>query len=158
MKVEQVMTRDVKLCHVEESLNDAARVMWDHACGCVPVVDAEDRVVGVLTDRDICMAAYTRGLPLGDMTVASAMAREVFACHVGDALDTAEAIMRAHQVRRLPVLGFEDRVVGILSLSDIAREAETRKGQRSKDLSPDAIRHTLVAVGHVRPKAELPEI
>jgi len=158
MKVEQVMTRDVKLCHVEESLNDAARLMWDHACGCVPVVDAEDRVVGVLTDRDVCMAAYTRGLPLGDMTVISAMSRQVFACHMGDALDTAEAIMREHQVRRLPVLGFQDRIVGILSLSDIAREAERRKGQRSKDLSPDAIRSTLVAVGHVRTKVDIPEI
>ena len=158
MKVEQVMTRDVKLCRVEESLNDAARVMWDHACGCVPVVDADDRVVGVLTDRDVCMAAYTRGLPLGDMTVSSAMSRQVFACHVGDALDTAEAIMREHQVRRLPVLGFGDRIVGILSLSDIAREAERRKGQRSKDLSPDAIRSTLVAVGHVRTKVEIPKI
>ena len=158
MKVEQVMTRDVKLCRVEESLNDAARVMWDHACGCVPVVDADDRVVGVLTDRDVCMAAYTRGLPLGDMTVSSAMSRQVFACHVGDALDTAEAIMREHQVRRLPVLGFGDRIVGILSLSDIAREAERHKGQRSKDLSPDAIRSTLVAVGHVRTKVEIPKI
>jgi CBS domain-containing protein len=158
MKVEQVMIRDVKLCRVEESLNDAARVMWDHACGCVPVVDADDRVVGVLTDRDVCMAAYTRGLPLGDMTVSSAMSRQVFACHVGDALDTAEAIMREHQVRRLPVLGFGDRIVGILSLSDIAREAERRRGQRSKDLSPDAIRSTLVAVGHVRTKVEIPEI
>jgi len=158
MKVEQVMTRDVKLCHAEDSLNDAARLMWDHACGCVPVVDAADRVVGVLTDRDVCMAAYTRGMPLGDMTVSSAMSRQVFACHMGDALDTAEAIMRVHQVRRLPVLGFEDRIVGILSLSDIAREAERHKGQRLKELSPDAIRQTLVAVGHVRTKVEIPEI
>jgi len=158
MKVEQVMTRDVKLCRPEQSLSDAARLMWDHACGCVPVVDDRDRVVGVLTDRDVCMAAYTRGLPLADMTVSSAMSRRVFACHMGDALETAEAIMREHQVRRLPVLWFEDRIVGLLSLSDIAREAERRKGQRSKDLSPDAIRSTLVAVGHVRTKAEIPLI
>jgi CBS domain-containing protein len=158
MKIEQVMTRDVKLCRPEQSLNDAARLMWDHACGCVPVVDEDDRVVGVLTDRDICMAAYTRGLLLTDMTVMSAMSREVFTCRLGDTVDVAEAIMRRHQVRRLPVLAFDDRIVGLVSLSDIADEAERRKGQRSKDLGADAIRSTLVAVGHVRGKDRIPEI
>jgi CBS domain-containing protein len=158
MKIEQFMTRDVKLCRPEQSLNDAARLMWDHACGCVPVVDEDDRVVGVLTDRDICMAAYTRGLLLTDMTVMSAMSREVFTCRLGDTVDVAEAIMRRHQVRRLPVLAFDDRIVGLVSLSDIADEAERRKGQRSKDLGADAIRSTLVAVGHVRGKDRIPEI
>jgi CBS domain-containing protein len=158
MKVENIMTRDVKLCRPEHSLNDAARLMWDHACGCVPVVDENDRVLGFLTDRDVCMAAYTRGLALSDMTVMSAMSRQVFCCRVDDTIDAAEAKMREHQVRRLPVLGFEGRIVGIVALSDIAGEAERRKGHRSKDLGADAIRSTLVAVGHVRTKDRIPEI
>jgi CBS domain-containing protein len=158
MRVEQVMTRDVKLCHPDQSLNEAAGLMWDHACGCIPVVDQDDRVVGVLTDRDVAMAAYTQGRRLVEMPVSAAMSRQVFACHVGDSIDTAETLMRAHQVRRLPVLGFEDRIVGILSLSDIAREAERHKGAKSRDLSPDAIRSTLVAVGHVRKGEKVPEI
>jgi CBS domain-containing protein len=158
MKVEQVMRRDVKLCRPDETLNEAARLMWDSACGCVPVVDESDHVVGIVTDRDVCMAAYTQGLPLAAIPVSVAMSRQVFTCSIGDTLDTAETLMQSHQVRRLPVLGFEDRIVGILALSDIAREAERRKDQRSKDLSPDKIRTTLVAVGHVRRDERLPEI
>jgi len=96
----------------------------------------------------------------GNAAIRKAAPEALFLAHALDVpwIESAEAIMREHQVRRLPVLGFEDRVVGILSLSDIAREAERRKGQRSKDLSPDAIRSTLVAVGHVRTKVDIPEI
>ena len=59
------MTRDVKTCTIHDSLNGAARIMWDHDCGCAPVVDAHGKLVGIVTDRDICMAAYTQGVPLG---------------------------------------------------------------------------------------------
>jgi CBS-domain-containing membrane protein len=115
-------------------------------------------VVGILTDRDICMAAYTQGRRLREMVVGSAMSRQVFACHIGDSLETAEGIMQAHQVRRVPVLGFEDRVVGLLSLSDIAREAERQRGRKGRDLSPDAIGTTLAAVAHARSHEVVREI
>jgi CBS domain-containing protein len=63
MNVEQVMNRSVKSCRPGDSLNQAAQLMWENRCGAVPVVDAEFKPVGFLTDRDICMAAYTRGKP-----------------------------------------------------------------------------------------------
>ena len=157
MKVDQVMTRDVKICRPEDTLNEAARLMWDHACGCLPVVDESERVIGILTDRDVAMAAYTQGKALKDLTVRIAMSQEVASCRLGDLLETAEKVMQARQVRRLPVLGFEDRLVGIISLSDIAREAEQRKGGRSKDLSPNVIGHTLAAVAHVRSRDSMHE-
>ena len=71
MKVEQIMNREVKTCRPQDSLNRAAQIMWDEPCGAVPVVDDQHRPVGFLTDRDICMAAYTQGKPLEQLRVES---------------------------------------------------------------------------------------
>src|ERR1019366_2605303 len=68
MKVEQMMNRTAKSCHPEDSLNKAAQLMWDNSCGAVAVVDAHSKPIGFLTDRDICMAAYTRGKLLQELT------------------------------------------------------------------------------------------
>jgi len=157
MKVDQVMTRDVAICRPEDTLNEAARLMWDHACGCLPVVDESERVLGILTDRDVAMAAYTQGKALHQLLVRPAMSQDVAFCRIGDLLATAEKTMQERQVRRLPVLGPEGRLAGIITLSDIARESEQRKGGRSKDLSPDVIGHTLAAVAHVRQRDALRE-
>jgi CBS domain-containing protein len=61
MKVSQIMEGAVKSCSRSESLNTAAKLMWDYDCGCVPVVNEQGEVLGLITDRDICMAAYTQG-------------------------------------------------------------------------------------------------
>ena len=66
MKVGDLMTKDVKACSQHDSLNRAAQLMWENDCGSVPVVDSDSKVVGMLTDRDICMAAYTKGIALKD--------------------------------------------------------------------------------------------
>jgi predicted transcriptional regulator len=73
MKVEQVMKQAVQACRRGDALNTAAQIMWEHDCGCVPVVDTENRVIGMITDRDICMAAYTRGEPLQTLRVETAI-------------------------------------------------------------------------------------
>ena len=75
MKVEQIMNREVKTCGPHDSLNKAAQIMWDTPCGAVPVVDEQGRPVGFLTDRDVCMAAYTQNKPLTELPVERAMAR-----------------------------------------------------------------------------------
>ena len=77
MKIQNLMTRDVRTCRREDVLVEAARIMWENDCGSVPVVDAQRHVVGMITDRDICMAAYTRGQRLADMTVESAMSKTI---------------------------------------------------------------------------------
>ena len=69
MRIGDLMTREVQCCAVGDSLNEAARIMWESDCGVVPVVDSEHRVVGVVTDRDISMAAYTRGRTLQDVSI-----------------------------------------------------------------------------------------
>ncbi len=123
MKVADSMTREVRACTVHDSLNAAARVMWEHDCGCVPVVDGQGRLVGIVTDRDICMAAYTQGAPLEAIPLERVMAARVISCSRTDDLDTAHRLMRKHEIHRLPVVDSRGRLTGILSLSDVVNQA-----------------------------------
>ncbi len=97
MKVEQIMNRDVKTCHLQDSLNQAAKIMWEEPCGAVPVVDEQGRPVGFLTDRDICMAAYTQGKPLDELRVETVMAHKVVSCTTADDLGSAAQLMRQNR-------------------------------------------------------------
>jgi len=149
MNVEQLMTRDVKVCRSDDTLNRAAQLMWEFDCGCIPVIgtDGDGVVLGVVTDRDIAMAAYTQGRPLSAVSVSTAMARKVITCRANDGIDQAEALMRDNQVRRLPVLDQSGRLVGILSLDDIAREVqrEAESGSRP-EVDAEGLSQTLAAV------------
>jgi CBS domain-containing protein len=126
MKVERVMKHDVKACRPLDSLNEAAQLMWENACGCVPVVDDRGEPVGFLTDRDICMAAYTQGRPLDSILVDGSMARKVISCHTEDDVTVAVNLMRENGVRWLPVVGPDGRLRGIISLDDLACESLLR--------------------------------
>ena len=150
MLVEQLMNRPAITCGPHDSCQLAAGLMWEHDCGVLPVVDADGGVCGVITDRDICMAAYLRGMPLDRMEVGDAMAREVFVCRPGDPLGVAETIMSQCQVRRLPVVDPAGHVVGVLSLNDLAREAEQEGGRRKPDVSDVDVSRTLAAIGQPR--------
>jgi CBS domain-containing protein len=142
MLVEQVMTRDVRACSPNDSLGRAAEIMWEADCGCVPVVDGEGRVTAMITDRDICMAAYTRGQALHEMNVATAASRRVVTVMAGDELATAEQLMREYRVRRLPVVNRDGKLVGLLSMNDLARRARST----SKEVSAEGIVKTLAAI------------
>ncbi len=119
MKVADLMTRDVYTCTIHDSLNGAARIMWDHDCGCTPVVDGHGKLVGIVTDRDVCMAAYTQGVPLDAIRVERVMSARVISCGRDDELETAHQLMRTHEIHRLPVVDTRGRPIGILSLSDV---------------------------------------
>jgi CBS domain-containing protein len=158
MKVEQLMTRTVRTCHPGDSLNLPAQIMWEHDCGCVPVVMDEDggaRVVGMLTDRDICMAAYTQGRPLEAIAVSSAMSQRVCSCRRTDALRVALNVLRANQLRRLPVVDAEEHLVGMLSLADVAREAGREHGRETVEVKDDHIAQTLEAISERRTGGEV---
>lgn len=130
MRVHELMSRQVHTCRSSDSLEAAAQVLWDHDIGAVPVVDDKGRVVGMLTDRDLCMAAYTQGRPLRELVIAETMSRELVACQPGDSLAHATALMKHHQLRRLPVLDEERHPVGIVTLADLAHACEvTHRGQ-----------------------------
>lgn len=118
-------------CRAHDTLNTAAQLMWEHDFGALPVMGNDDRVIGIVTDRDICMAAYTQGRPLQDIPVQVAMAKEVFTCRRDDSVEDAEHLMGEKQIRRLPVLDDAGQLVGMLSLGDIARELG---GSRKKNV------------------------
>ena len=146
MNVSQIMNFHVVTSRPESNLSEAAGAMWDHDVGCLPVVDPDGRVVGMITDRDIAMAGYTQGCPLTDILVASAMSREVYACLESDSLLIAEDVMRSRRVRRLPVLDAKGYMRGMLSLNDLAIEAERQQGRQGRELSAQEVASTLAAV------------
>lgn len=154
MKVAEVMTRRVKSCSSNDTVHAAAKIMWENDCGCVPVLDRASKLVGILTDRDVCMAAYTQGLTLHALRVESAMAPNVVSCSPEDELAEAEKLMIQNKVRRLPVLEKSGKLAGILSLSDIGREAERqqREGQ-SRQITDVEIARTLAAICEPRAHA-----
>ncbi len=148
MTVESVMSNSVSTCHVHDTAARAAGLMWDHDLGFLPVVGDDNRVVATITDRDLCMAAYTQGRPLGEIAVASAMSSDV--CYVRPAarLEDAEQLMRERQVHRLPVIDAEGRAVGVVSLADLARSCEHKAGLNAKEV-------VRAIVGITRPAVEI---
>lgn len=120
-RARDVMTRDVVTCSVTDNLQRAAQLMWESDCGALPILEEHGALVGMLTDRDICMAAYTRGQALSDIPVTSAMSSTVHSCRASDTLRSVLDAMATHQIRRLPVLSDDGQLVGIISLADVAR-------------------------------------
>ena len=146
MTVGLLMNQDVETCRVDESLADAARKMWDRDIGCLPVLGRQGHLVGVVTDRDICMAGYTQGRPLTEIRVSVAMSGQLHTCREDDTLLEAEEIMRATQVRRLPVLDTFGGLVGMISLSDLVLALERRSGRQRRQLTAEEVSATLAAV------------
>ena len=138
MKVSDVMTKDVATCGAGDSLNRAAQIMWERRCGCVPVID-EGRVVGLLTDRDVCMAAYTQGRRIDDIAATTAMSRPAITCEASVDVEVAEDLMMAHGVRRLVVVGPDGDLQGLVSLDDIARSAAAWDGRAEIELEQVAL-------------------
>jgi len=118
MKVSDAMTPEVELCTPDDTLKDAAQAMAALGVGLLPVTD-NDRLVGMITDRDIAI----RGIGMGrgpEARVGDVMTADVRYCYEDQQLDEVSAIMGDLQVRRLPVLNREKRLVGIIALGDIA--------------------------------------
>lgn len=127
VKIGDVMTRDVQMIGPEDTLQDAARLLGDIDAGAL-LVGRQEAVEGILTDRDIILRAVSEGLDPTVATVREIMSTDLVCCRAeDDAARTAET-MRARRIRRMPVLGAQGRLVGIVTLSDIARgaPAETR--------------------------------
>ena len=150
MDVGRVMTVQVQWCAPEDSLERAARLMWDSDCGCLPVCSRDDggaRTVGLITDRDICMCALFEHQPLSELRVGQAMTRRVLSCQPSDSLEQVERVMQAGRVRRLPVLSAEGKLLGIVSLADLARAAAREGGLLvGSDSLESEVGHTLAAI------------
>jgi CBS domain-containing protein len=104
-------------------LESAARTLWEHKCGILPVVDQQGRIRATITDRDICMGAYTKGARLAELRVANSMSKRLITCKLDDTIDAATRLMVDHRVRRLPVVDDGGKVCGVFSLDDLACHA-----------------------------------
>jgi CBS-domain-containing membrane protein len=142
-------------CRPEDLLDSAACKLWNHDIGCLPVVDADNRPVGMLTDRDICMAAYTQGRLLKDIRVDSVMTRTVYSAPSTDRVEDVEVVMRTHKVHRVPIVDECNRLVGLLSTSLLAREAAREVRLKQPDVSEGEFVATLACVCEPRRHASL---
>ena len=133
-------------------------LMTPHAVTChadAPLHEAEARVVAMITDRDICMAAYTQGRPLHSLHVRDAMAREVLTCRATDESVTVLKEMTSRCVRRVPVVDADRRPVGMLSISDLIRNA-VASGSTKRDAAVMGIAQSMVAICAPRKSAPSP--
>jgi CBS-domain-containing membrane protein len=130
MKVKEVMTPDAKAIWITESLADAAKEMWENDCGVLPIIKDGRKVVGMITDRDICMASAMRDRNPSAISVEEVMNATVYAAEVEEDVEQALETMREHKIRRLPVLNPEGELEGIVSMNDIVLKAKARNGKK----------------------------
>lgn len=147
MKVKDIIHRSPLSVHRHQTLSQAAEIMWDYDLGAVPIVDEDNRVVGMITDRDIAMAALMQSRPLSEIVVESAMSKNLYCCELNEEVYNALALMQQHQIRRMPVLDGNKKLVGVLSLNDMAR-AYAKSGK--KEIKAEAIADTLAAISRHR--------
>jgi CBS domain-containing protein len=148
MLIREVMSPGAVTCRADDTLERATQLMWENDIGFLPVVDRSDRVIGVITDRDILMAAYTRGTGLRGQLVESTMARSPITCTIHDVPTEVEHRMAAHQIRRVPVIDSAGKAVGVVTLSDLASASLC-----GHDLSPRGPTWTLAAISRRRLQA-----
>lgn len=132
MHVSDVMSCLVATCRPHDTLDRAAQIMWDEDCGCVIVVDDNDRAIGVLTDRDAAFAAWSQGKSLHDIQVGSAMASALVVCSPRESIARVHELLREHQVHRLPVVDDTGALVGVISLADLIQAAERLPATKKK--------------------------
>lgn len=137
--VQDAMTRDPRTVTPSQSLTEAAQMMKSENAGALPVVD-DGRLVGIVTDRDIVVRAVAEGVDLRNLTVGDVASRPVVAITPSQDLDDALAMMAQYQLRRLPVVEWDDVVVGILAQADVALNVkEKRAGETLEEISkPEA--------------------
>ena len=145
MRVSDAMTREVRVCHPGQSICDAARLMAELDCGVLPVGEG-DRLVGMITDRDIAVRAVAQHKS-PDTLVRDAMSNEVKYCFEDQHVDQVARNMSDLRVRRLPVLDRDRRPVGVLSLGDVARCASG--GQKWRD-GDQAVTSSLAEISRPR--------
>ena len=123
MRAQDIMTKNPTCCTPSDSARDAARVMREKDCGCVPVIDpSSKRVVGIVTDRDLALRAIAEGKN-PDTKLNELMTPVASCCGPNDDLKDIERTMTDRQVRRVPIVDAEGCCVGIISQADIARAA-----------------------------------
>ena len=146
MKVQDIMTSDVQCCGPDTNLAAAAKMMWDSDCGALPVLNVQGQVMGMITDRDICMATATKNKPASDITVWETVSGKVYTCHISDDVHAALNIMKREKVRRLPVVDEDGVLQGIVAMNDFVLLAGEAKGGKAPAVSYEDVVRTMKTI------------
>jgi CBS domain-containing protein len=133
MKIKEVMTHDVSFVTPETPLAEVARRMRDEDIGALPVVE-NDRMIGMVTDRDIVVRCVAAG-NANDATARTAMSPKVLYCYDDQSVNEILMNMGEQQVRRMPVVNRDKRLVGVVSIGDLSQSAQKKAGESLKDIS-----------------------
>jgi CBS domain-containing protein len=143
--VRTLMKESPATCSPSDTLRRAAEILWNADCGMVPVVESDGRLVGAVTDRDICMAAYFRDQSISSLDVGSTMSKNLHSAKPDDSIETIVRLMAEKQTRRVPIVENE-RLVGIVALADIARHVKSLESSSASRM----LAHALAAISERR--------
>jgi CBS domain-containing protein len=146
MKVKEIMNTAVTTCDLNASLADAARTMWKHDCGILPVLKDGRELVGLITDRDICMASAMKRRDPTAISVEEVITGKVFSVMTDDDVKQALEVMQQRQVRRLPVVDAEGNLSGVLSMNDVVLNAAESDSEEAASISYDDVVRTYKAI------------
>lgn len=141
MKIQDIMTTSPETCERTTNVAAAVERLWRADCGVLPVVDSDGSLVGIVTDRDICIALGTRNRPASTILVDSVMTSGVETCREDEDVVVALGRMKERRVRRLPVLDNRRKLVGILSLDDVVLATGSAKA-----IKPAVVLQTFKAI------------
>ena len=136
MKIKHVMTKDPSCCLPSESAQHAASIMREEHAGIVPVIDNEQsrKIVGVVTDRDLCMSVVAEGRDPREVPVEQCMTTKVVTCSSDDSLERVTELMRENQIRRVPVINGGRELIGIVALADVVERTNIKTTQTHETL------------------------
>jgi CBS domain-containing protein len=152
MQVNEVMSSKPLACQPTTNLAAVTKLMWEGDCGTIPVTDATDQVIGMITDRDICIALGTRNRAAAQIRAEEVISGKPFVCRPNDDVRKALATMKKHRVHRLPVVDADGKLLGVLSVNDIVLAT----GIKPKELTPDDVVSTFKALCEHRPARVAP--
>ncbi|HEU5197369.1 MAG TPA: CBS domain-containing protein [Methylomirabilota bacterium] len=128
MRVKHVMTKDPLCCVPSDTAQHAASLMREAGAGAIPVVESQERrkLVGIVTDRDLCMKVVAEGSEPGDTPVADCMTLKVVSCTAADSIQKATELMKENQIRRVTVIDTDGCLTGIVALADVVERGDVR--------------------------------
>jgi len=140
MTVQSIMTSTPAACTLQSNLAEAARIMWERDCGIVPITEG-GKVIGVVTDRDICIAASTKNRSPSQIGVGELPRGDAIVCRQDEDVHTALRLMRERHIRRRPVIGPDDQLAGVVSINDLVIAAGEKR-----DVRPGEVLDALKAI------------
>jgi len=133
MKVQEVMTQHPQCCRATDMAQMVAQILRDEDIGSIPVIEdvASKRLIGIITDRDLCCRIVAEGLDPKTTSIEAYVTRDPVTCRPEQSLDSCEKLMQMHQIRRMLVVDQDLRCIGIVSEADVARADESDKVHRT---------------------------